>query len=374
MKYFKPGILMFTYALKRRFKGYKKYQGNFEQIAKDILKDCYKQDHFVVSNGHFQQFYCRDFGMITEALLKLGYKKEVFATILYALQTFKKYNKITTTIVDGKPIDYFSYGIDSLPFLMRSIRLALQHGMKKDNILHYKDFLEQQITYYYETVYDEKTLIKFQHFSSIKDNYSRPASSYDISAMLGLAIEINSINYILKKAYFKVPITINILKKQFKDSYWNGKFFYEDAWKKQHIASDANIFPFYWNIFDNNIRKIACKTLIKEGLDTHLPIQYRKDADSDGLLLMQRILAPGYEGTSIWLHLGLCYLEQLQYVDKKHTQMVLQKVVKMIEQQKTFVEVFTKDGRPYKSLFYYSDEAMSWIAGYLWLAKKHKVL
>jgi hypothetical protein len=188
--------------------------------------------------------------------------------------------------------------------------------------------------------------------------------------MIGLTIEINTLNSILKKNHFKTTIAIDILKKQFKDSYWNGKFFYEDAWKKQKIAADANIFPFYWNIFGNDMRRSAFKALIKEDLDHHLPIQYRKDADSDGLLWMQKMLAPGYEGTSIWLHLGLCYLEQLQYVDKKRTKDLLKKVIKMVKQQGTFVEVFTKDGKPYKSSFYYADEAMSWVAGYLWLLKK----
>ena len=40
---------------------------------------------------------------------------------------------------------------------------------------------------------------------------------------------------------------------------------------------------------------------------------------------------------------------------------------------KTFLEVYNKDGRPYRSLFYYTDEAMSWASLYLILKKRIKL-
>jgi GH15 family glucan-1,4-alpha-glucosidase len=72
-------------------KGVKQYSGNSEQICEQIIKDCYtkEKNYFMVSQGHFCEFYARDFGWCSEALLDLGYEQEVLNTLDYALGVFR---------------------------------------------------------------------------------------------------------------------------------------------------------------------------------------------------------------------------------------------------------------------------------------------
>jgi hypothetical protein len=51
--------------------GIKRYNGNAKEICRQIIKDCWNGRYFQVSNGHFCEFYIRDFGWCVESLLKL---------------------------------------------------------------------------------------------------------------------------------------------------------------------------------------------------------------------------------------------------------------------------------------------------------------
>ena len=265
-----PPLLM----LKRRFsnKPIRLYDGNIKLITESILSNCYKKNPFTVSDGHFKQFYCRDFGLITKSLLELGYKQEVFSTLNYAISTFKKHNTITTTISNNDPVNFFSYGADSLPFLFRSIRLAIKYGY---NIPH-KNFLQEQITQYFNIVYDKKThLVKLGKFSSAKDHYTRHSCSYDNAAMVGLCKEIQKINIKLHKKVFSYPISIQESKEAFISTLWQGEYFYDDLDKMDYVASDAQIFPFYWNVITDEEMKLKAYSHLPK-LSKRLPIQYAK--------------------------------------------------------------------------------------------------
>ena len=47
--------------------------------------------------------------------------------------------------------------------------------------------------------------------------------------------------------------------------------------------------------------------------------------------------------------------------------------IKNVEKYKNYLEVFNPDGTPYKTLFYYADEAMLWSANLLDSMKNRKV-
>lgn len=361
-----PPLLM----LKRRLskKPFKKYKGDIKQITESILRNCYKKNHFVVSDGHFKQFYCRDFGMITKSLLKLGYKKEVFSTLDYVISMFKKHNKVTTTISNNKPVDFFTFGVDSLPFLLRSIRLAMGEGYK----LKEKHFLQSQIHYYFKTIYNPETkLVKIGKFSSAKDHYTRKSCSYDNSAMIGLCNEVDDINKLFGRIILLYPVNKKESKSAFQKALYNGEYFYDDLDRMEYIASDAQIFPFYWRVFTSKLMKAKVYEYLKP-LSKHLPIQYTKEQIKEKESYLQSKLAPNYEGNTYWLHIGICYVETLD--DKDELKRNLANVKKMILQYKNFIEVFNPDMTPYKSLFYIADESMSWIAPYYYLLQEENMV
>ena len=137
--YLTEGSRFFPSSLKQRFHP-KKYYGEADDICRQIVKECWNGHFFQSSATNFKQFWTRDFGISAQALLQLGYKEEVQQTLRYALNRFQHYNKVTTTITPGgKAYDFPNYAVDSLPWLIHSIKLAqLPYYI-------YKDFLNKEI-------------------------------------------------------------------------------------------------------------------------------------------------------------------------------------------------------------------------------------
>ena len=178
-------LRVFSRAIYVKKKGFKKYNGNAEEICKQVVKECWNGKYFQASNGHFKDFWMRDFGFCVGSLLKLGYKKEVEVTLQYALDIFSRSDRITTTISPkGVPCDFPYYAPDSLGYLIRSLRISKSF----DLIKKYKKFLNNEIKKYYELVLDSKTGLvrKDRTYSSMKDFSIRKSSCYDncVSAMI----------------------------------------------------------------------------------------------------------------------------------------------------------------------------------------------
>lgn len=378
--YLKPPLLMCRKNIHRKLFGYKKYEGNFETITKKIVLSSFVHSkkypslsYLQVSSGHYRQFYCRDFGMITEYLLKENYDFIVKETLKYALFVFQKYHRITTTISEDVPVNFFSYGSDSLPFLMRSLRVYYQKTKDDTLILKYQDFLQKMIDEYYAIVYDIKSkLIKENIFlSSAKDHSNRRSGTYENSAMIGLAIELKKINTLLDKELFQIPISIEKSTKEMKKHLYDKKgFFYDDLDRKKIKSADANIFPYYWNIFQN--KKMITSSLEHiQNLAKQLPIQYTLQHDTSKEIFWSRLISPNFEGNTIWMHIGLCYIEVLQKIDDKECSRLLQNYKTFVEKRKNSFEVLSLNKRPYQSFFYTCDESMTWIVGYYSLSKKN---
>lgn len=346
---------------RRQFKGFTAYKGTDKQICKAIINTCFDKEthYFTTSAGHFRQFYMRDFSYCTPALMRLGHRKEVHQTLQYALSIFSRHNMITTHITpDDRPVNAFGYPADSLPLLL----FALHHAEAYDLIEVYKPFLNEQVLTYKERVLDSDGFVKRKtYFSSIKDGYKRNSSCYDNSCVALLQQEAR----ILK---LRNPFTKD--HKQILLTFWNGHYFHDDLNKKDYVAGDANTFPFYFNIItDSDMRTKAIKAIQKEKLDLPLPLKYTNFRDKKKEIWQQRIFSPNYEGTTVWLHLGLAYLYVVAGHDKKLLKKYLCEMKNLIEKHKTFPEVLNPDGTPYHSAVYYCDEGMLWAAMYLDLCR-----
>ncbi|HLP79139.1 MAG TPA: hypothetical protein VK158_00745, partial [Acidobacteriota bacterium] len=352
----------------RAYKKPKRYKGDARHIAKHILDDCWNGTFMQVSAGHFCAFYCRDFGMITQSLLSLGHADKVKKTLSWALAQFTKAGRVTTTITkDGHAIDIFDYGVDSLPFLVRSLRQLND----TDLIKQYASFIEMQAIRYYYTVWDPalKVVRRKTQFSSIKDHYVRDSSCYDNCMVAMLHRELTTLG--LDSPFSKVDFH-SIIKKKF----WTGTHFRDDL-KNSYVSADANIFPFYCGVFDvNNDAEIFAAAVLAmrtEKLDVPFPIKYTAIQHGHQELYLPSILAPNYEGTAVWMHLGLCYLTVL-CESPAHQELFLEYMemyTNLIEKEKNFREVYTESGTPYRSMSYQSDESLSWVAIWLFLKLSH---
>ncbi len=352
---------IFRRSLSARHNGTRRYSGSAEEICRKIISDCWneKEGYFRTSTGHFSEFYTRDFAFCIEALLKLGFRKKVRLTLEYALKRFSQSGRIATAISpEGRPFDFPAYASDSLPLLVRSLVRADAGGL----IRKHESLIVNEINRYYHVVFDSRTSMvrKNKHFSSIKDWAKRSSSCYD-NCMLAM------LRNDLEKLGFYNPFHEHDIRKRIKDELWSGKFFYDDMRKKDIVSGDANVFPFWTGVFSKrNMRKSCIRQMQKAKLDRPFPLKYTNTRKGQRFLFSE-ILVRNYEGTAVWPHLGMCYVDVVRKHSKKEAERYIKRYRKLIEKHRNFLEVFEEDGRPFKRLFYYTDEGMLWAAKYLGL-------
>ena len=356
LDYLTEGTRIFLTSQKNRLLP-KKYDGNAESICRQIIKDCWNGRFFQTSTQNFPQFWTRDFGFCVQSLIVLKYEQEVHQTIRYALNRFKQYKKITTTITPGgKPFDFPKPAVDSLPWLIHAIKVS------KYPYYEWKNYLNYEIKKFYKQFIDERGLVKENiHTSSMKDFAVRKSSCYDNCLVALLSKDLASMKHLdnpFKR--FDYPRLI-------KENFWSGHYFYDDLEKKHYAAGDANIFPFLFDIIkDREMLKSVFNQIHSAELDEPFPLKYTADRRSVKFIPEEFFLR-NYESNSLWMHMGPLYVKLLMNVDKESAREYKEKYTLLIEKHKNFLEVFNEKGKPFSTPFYYCDSGMLWAANYLTL-------
>ena len=349
------GLRIVGRAARVRLRGFHQYEGSAKQICSRIVDECWNGRYFQTSTGHFSEFWTRDFGWCVDALLALGYRKEVLQTLAYALERFSAANKVTTTITpDGRLVDFARFAPDSLPFLIHSLRAA----RAKKLVDEHHDFLVQEAQRYKNIVLVPKTcLVRPVRFSSMRDGIYRKSSAYD-TAMAGmLSAELSRLGIA------NTLPEVDAFRKLLVTKYWTGSYFLDDLSGAQHVAGDAQVFPFWTGVVrDKGMMRKAFAAVRRAGLDNPFPLKYvAQPRNSDQF--EQRLFAPNYEGNTIWAHMGLLYVQLLKDIAPKYAKRHIQSYAAQVEKYKTFLELYQPDGRtPYSSMFYAADEGMLWAA------------
>ncbi|PIN74097.1 hypothetical protein COV20_00590 [Candidatus Woesearchaeota archaeon CG10_big_fil_rev_8_21_14_0_10_45_16] len=356
LDYLSQGSRIFYSSFKSRIRP-KQYEGSADQICHQIVKECWNGRFFQTSTTNFPQFWTRDFGWCVQSLIDLKYEKEVHQTIRYALNRFKKYKKITTTITPGgKPFDFPTMAVDSLPWFIHSIRVS------NASYYSYRHFLNAQINAYFKKVINPQTgLVKPDvHFSSIKDFAIRKSSCYDNCMVALLARDLSRLK--LDNPFKKYDYS-ELLQRHF----WNGHYFYDDLQKKHYVAGDANVFPFLFGLEQDKTKRTAVlKALDDAGLTKPFPLKYT-NSRSHASFIWQEAFMRDYESDAIWMHLGLLYGKLLKMHDPEAAAVVKKRYQELIETYHNFLEVFDSQGKPFKTSFYHCDSGMLWAANYLTL-------
>ncbi len=364
-------LLMFRRARRVRQQGFHRYTGTPERICQQIIDDTYDKEnrHYRVSDGHFRDFFVRDFAFFCEDLVALGYKKEVRSTIEYALRQFKEHGRVRTLIgPTGKVRDYPSYGPDSLALLL----YAITHTGNTDLGKQYRAFLQGEADYFVRYVIDPKTHLPYAHkrFTCMRDHAKRKASCYDATMIAVVARECEALG-------IRFPYSAKQAKGRLVETYWNGTYFFDDLKKQNIVVGDANVYPFWTGVVKD--RHMLSETIIAiraAGLDMPFPLRYVSTFDKDreeANLHFLNWFAKDYETDSVWMHMGLAYVRILSTIDKVAARKHLSAYRKNIERYGTFLELYDRDGQPFHTYFYWTDEAMSWCAGYLRLAKQLRI-
>lgn len=356
MDYISQGSRIFLSGWKSRMFP-KHYSGTAEEIGHKIIRDCWNGRFFQTSTTNFPQFWTRDFGWCVQSLLKLGYNKEVQQTLRYAMNRFRKYKQVTTTLTPGgKAFNFPVEAVDSLPWFIHALRIA------KFPYYDFKDFLNLQIKNYFEEIVDRNTgLVRSdKYFSSIKDFALRRSSCYDNCMVALLASDLDKMKLYNPLVNYNYPELIS-------KNFWNGSYFYDDLERKRYVSGDANVFPFLLGVItDVEMLQLAIKSIQKAELDQPFPLKYTSNREHSRFI-WQEMFLKNYESDSIWMHIGPLYVRMVKEVDQTLAQYYKERYRKLILLHKNFMEVFAANGNPFKTKFYHSDSGMLWVANYLTL-------
>jgi hypothetical protein len=307
----------------------------------------------MVSTGNFNQFYARDFGMCIKSLLYLGYKDKVRLTLKYAMDKYKQSGIITTQITPlGKPVDFPYFTPESASYMLNSLLILND----KKLIEEYKEIFFNIAVKIKQEDIENGLLRKDKRYSSMKDHSIRVSDCYN-----------NAFLVLFSKNLKKIGIDVlDIKTSDFKKAFWTGKYFKDDLSRFNVCSSDANVYPYWTQIIqDKKMLKLSITEILHKNLDKPYPLRYMSSEDIKHKFHFANILVPGYEKNSVWVHLGMNFLEVLENYDKKLLKKYLKTYETLILKHKNFLEVYDFNGNPFSKPLYESDENMLWASIFL---------
>jgi hypothetical protein len=368
----REGINIFSRNLKVKIQDIKRYEGDDIEICQQIIKSCYDKEkkYFRTSTGNYKVFYSRDFGWCVQALLNLGYKKEIENTLEYAMSRYSKHNEITVAINNkGMPFNFpNTYSPDSVAYLYRSLRIA----KAKKSILKYKEFLNQQVKFFESNVIDTNGLLQKKQFSGMRDHIKAQSLCYEMIMACMLCDEIDKINKLMGREIIENPLKKYNLKKKLIKNYWNTKeeYFYDELQTK-YCSGHSNTYPYFLDvIIDKRMIKSSIKNIQKNLLDKPFPLKYGHSKYTKFIWI--DIFAHDWEKHTQWAMLGMAYIDVVSRIDKKLAKEYLEQYHRLILKHQCFIEVYS-EYEPYKSAFFTADDSMLWASMYLDLKNRLRI-
>jgi hypothetical protein len=355
---------MFGHAMSRRINGLPRYPGHAQEICGQILERCWnqKKSYYQVSTGHFREFYTRDFAWCARPLVNLGHKERVKDTLAYALERFAKHGRVTVAINPrGRPFDFPRYAVDSLPCLVHALSVA----GASDLVKQYRSFLKSELDRFVSLVLDKQTGLvrKDKVFSSARDHSIRKSSCYD-NCMLAMMSKD------LKELGFQDQFALYDYSELIIENFWNGSAFLDDLSGDDRVSGDANVFPPWCGVVtEKQILSKAIEALSHLRLDKPFPLKYGVTHPE---LNFADLLVPDYERDTVWTYLGLLYIDIVSRVDTRQAKEYLEQYTDIIGKYGNVLELFDREGKPFKTLLYYADDSMLWASIYLDLVRRLK--
>jgi hypothetical protein len=344
--------------LRRALRGHVRHPGSVEAILPAVLERCWDGRRYAASGGQFRQLWARDFGFAAPALVRLGHGARVDATLDWALAAWGRAGRVTTTIFPGaRAADVWDYGVDSLPFVLRSLRAA-PSGERL--VARHADLLGAEIRRFADEVLDPRTgLVRAgRRYSTHRDTVATSCNAYANAMVALLERELR------ETGWFALPFPAGATERLV-DAFWRGDRFGEGPrGTPEHdlVTGDANVVPFWLELVPDGLGATAMlDTVEAAGLASPLPLRYSARR-ADGEDRVQRLFVPDYQGTATWTSLGAMATAVALRADPPRGERWLRGHVEVIERDGTMWEVLDADLRPYRGRFgiWRADEAMLW--------------
>jgi hypothetical protein len=349
---------------RRHARGHTRYPGDASAIVRACIGACWNGRTFTASPGHFDMFWTRDLGFSTPALVRIGERDRVRASLAYALGVWtRRRTHVTTTINYGdRPADVFEYGVDSLPLLLAALRAA----DADDLVDRHRAWLADEVAWFAERVVDPATgLVRADRtYSAHRDTVINRSTAYG-----------NTMVALLAKTLAETGWLGSPLERHFdgdhgrllRDWFWAGDRF-RDSLGDETVSGEANVWPFYAGVVtDAEMLRSSLRYLDENGFADPYPLRYETVRRPGREVWFTRHVLPNYQGTTVWTSLGAMYLQLLRSVEPAAAAGEIDRYRGWIERDGTYWEVLDGHGRPWISarLVFIGEESMLWSAIFL---------
>ena len=381
------GLRVAAVRARRAARGHRRYEGSAEDILRAGLEACWTGESLTASPVTYRHFWTRDLGFAAPALQRLGapWPDRLRSSLAWALDTWRRRGSHVTTTIDPlfrQPVDVFDYGVDSLPWLVASLRVA----GADDLALEHADWLAGEVADYADQVVDPLTgLVRAdRHLSAHRDTFKSGSTAYGNTMVAMLARDVVETGWapdLLSRHFVDdvaggAPDWSLLLRRQF----WTGDRF-RDRLGTDATSGEANVWPFHVGLVDigteggRSMLAAAMGTLRREGFATPYPLKFEVDHRTDGQLWAFRFWSADYQTTTSWTSLGSVYLSLLRQLDPDAASVELRRMRELIERDGTFWEVLDARGGPWRSAsgLSISDASMLWGAILLTLLEEDPV-
>ena len=350
--------------VRRHARGHTRHPGDAAAIIRACIEACWNGRTFTASPGHFDMFWTRDLGFSTPALVRLGERDRVHASLAYALDVWaRRQSHVTTTINYGdRPADVFEYGVDSLPLLLAALRAA----DAADLVERHRDWLAREVAWFVERVVDPDTgLVRADRtYSAHRDTVVNRSTAYGNTMVALLAKTLAETGWLASpfERHFEGD-SGRLLRRHF----WAGDRF-RDGLGNDTVSGEANVWPFFAGVVaDETMLRSSLALLDANGFADPHPLRYDTVRRPGREVWFTRHVLPNYQGTTIWTSLGAIYLQLLRSVDPAAAVPAIDSYCGWIERDGTYWEVLDGRGKPWISprLVFIGEESMLWSAIFL---------
>jgi hypothetical protein len=352
---------------RRALRGHRRYRGGAEDILRAGLEDCWTGEFLTASPGTYRHFWTRDLGFAAPALMRLGdpWPERLVASLAWALDAWRRRGSHVTTTINPLarwPVDVFDYGVDSLPWLVASLRAAGADGLARDHA----DWLAAEVEHYVDEVVDPRTgLVRAdRHLSAHRDTFRNGSTAYGnaMVAMFGRDVAETGWATDLLSRHFLRDASGPDWSRLLQEHFWLHDRF-RDRLGTDATSGEANVWPFQLGLVDDrSMLTVALETLRREGFTTPYPLKFEVDHRTDGQLWAFRVWSADYQTTTSWTSLGSVYLSLLRRVDPAAAAVQIARMRELVERDGTLWEVLDSRGRPWRSAsgLSISDSSMLW--------------
>ena len=349
---------------RRHARGHTRHPGDAAAIVRACIEACWNGRTFTASPGHFDRFWTRDLGFSTPALVRLGERDRVHASLARALEVWaRRGSHVTTTINYGdRPADVFEYGVDSLPLLLAALRAA--DGV--DLVERHRNWLAGEVRWFAERVVDPATgLVRADRtYSAHRDTVVNRSTAYGNTMVALLA------KTLAETGWLESPVERHFNGdhgRLLREHFWAGDRFRDNV-GNDIVSGEANVWPFYAGVVTNQeMLRSSLAYLDANGFADPYPLRYETVRRPGREVWLTRHVLPNYQGTTVWTSLGAMYIQLLRWIDPAAAEREIERYRGWIERDGTYWEVLDGRGRPWISprRLFIGEESMLWSAIFL---------